>query len=69
MLRLTLAISKTMHLSSRYKITLNFTSIDISITQIKNSEGPSIDPCGTSNNMLEISEKEFSSSIKNIRFD
>ena len=34
-------------------------------TQIKNSEGPVTDPCGTPQNTLEISEKEFSKFIEN----
>ena len=33
-----------------------------------NSKGPSIDPCGTLHDMLEISEKKFSKFTVSLRF-
>ena len=41
----------------------------MSLTQVKNNERPSIDPCGTPHDMLEVSEKEFFKFILNLKFD
>ena len=57
---LTLSLWRIRHVSSVSKKRLNFTVISMSLIKMKNSKGPSIDPCGTPQIVLEISEKEFS---------
>ena len=52
-------------MSSVYKDRLHFTAINISLTKIKNSKGPSIDPCGTPHNTLVMSEKKLSKFLEN----
>ena len=41
----------------------------ISLTEVKNWKGPRINPSCTPHNMLEISGKEFSEFLENVRFD
>ena len=65
---LTFLLWKTMHVSSAYKNRSHLAAIGI-LTYIKNNKGPRIDPCSTSHDMLETSEKEFSRFTVNLRFD
>ena len=53
----TILFWKTRHTSSAYKNRLHFIAISKSSTSIKNNKGPSMDPCVTLSNMLEIMKK------------
>ena len=69
LISLTFLVWKNKHVSSTYKNRLHLTAIGISLTDIKNNKGPSIDHCGTPSDMLQTSEKKFSKFTINLRFD